>query len=58
MSNEAMRRFLYRIVTPTGIRREYRFDKALQIYEREGTRLYAYEKTLFPTRILLYWKTA
>lgn len=49
--------FIFQIETKYGIRYEYRYDRALEIYEEEGIRMYAYEKSkIKPTKILLAWK--
>lgn len=49
--------YLFIIVTKYGKRYEYRYQRALEIFDDEGIRLYAYEKAkIKATKILIAWK--
>lgn len=51
------KQYLYHIHTPNGvIRYAYRLQKALDILNENGGKLYAVTKDLFPTKTLLAWK--
>lgn len=50
--------YLFIVETKYGKRYEYRYQRALEIFEDEGIRLYAYEKAkLKATKILIAWKS-
>lgn len=53
------RMYYYGVEFPDGKRwRHYKYETALEVYEREGVKLYAYTKTFKPFICLLKWKQA
>ncbi|MBR2653982.1 MAG: hypothetical protein IKD59_05435 [Lachnospiraceae bacterium] len=56
MTREESRRFLYKIVTADGSIVQDKYERAKQLFDKNGIRMYAYSKNLKPTYILMFWK--
>lgn len=54
MANE--KDYLYKVILEDGYYVDYKYERAKKLFDREGIRMYAYTKNLFPTTILMYWK--
>lgn len=49
--------FFFKIVKKDGnIYHDYQFERAREIFERDGGRFYAYTRNLFPVTILIDYK--
>ena len=54
---DPMRQYLYKVILDDGRPyRHYDYDAAVEMFEREGIKLYAYTKNLKPHTVLLKWK--
>ena len=52
-----MKNYLYEVILNDGTKYiEYRYDRAVEIFNECGTRMYFRTKNLFPVRALAMWK--
>lgn len=57
MGRMIMKNYLYEVILNDGTKYiEYRYDRAVEIFNERGTRMYFRTKNLFPVRALAMWK--
>ena len=56
-NHRTMKSFFFKVVKEDGTTfKDYKFERARKIFEREGVKIYAYTKNLFPIVLLIDWK--